>query len=75
MPKYGFEWVDGEDENEGDRWIQISELDEDDCLGEEIAVIMLRDADKAEKLFRGITAHKEAAAKMIVDALNAKGGD
>ena len=74
MPRYGYGWVDGEDDNEGDRWIEIAELDYSDpatpVLGEEIAVIMLRDADQSERKFPGITADRERKAELIVDALN-----
>ena len=74
MPKYGYGWVDGEDDDEGDRWVRIAELDYANptipVLGEEIAVILLRDAKDSERKFPGITTDRERKAELIVDALN-----
>ena len=73
--RYGWGWIDGEDDREGDHWIQISELDEDGNLGDELAVIMLRNAEESERKFPGITRQRERAARMIVGALNGKAVD
>lgn len=73
-PKFGWGWIDGEDDNEGDKWIQISELDYSDpnhpSLGEEIATLMLRNYDENIQRFPGLKEQKEREAQMIVDALN-----
>ena len=73
-PKYGWGWIDGEDDNEDDKWIQISELDYSDpdhpCLDEEIAVIMFRDYEENNLRFPGLKEEKESEAQQIVDALN-----
>lgn len=67
---FGWGWIDGEDENEGDKWIQIGTLDfsghPNGCLDEEIATIMLRDAERNKKY----EPDREAKAKFIVGALN-----
>ena len=78
-PQYGWGWIDGEDDNAGDRWIQISELDysQDDQVGflmdDEIATIMLRNYADSVKKWPNMVADREAKAKRIVDALNACG--
>jgi hypothetical protein len=67
---FGWGWIDGEDENEGDKWIQIGTLDfsnnPNGCLEEEIATLMLRDAERNKKY----EPDREAKAKFIVSALN-----
>lgn len=72
--RFGWGWIDGEDDNEGDKWIQISELDYSDpkhpCLSEEIATIMFRNYDVNIERFPGLKEKKENDAQMIVDALN-----
>lgn len=71
---YGWGWIDGEGDNENDKWIQISELDysnpDHPSLGEEIAIIMMRDYDKNIARFPGMKEQKESQAQMIVNALN-----
>lgn len=71
--QYGWCWIDGETEDEiGNRWIEIGPLTDDGFLdGDEMAVIMLRNADESERKFPGITAQREATATHIVNALNA----
>lgn len=73
-PKYGWGWIDGEDDEEGDKWIQISELDYSDpdypSLDEEIAVIMMRNYEANNLRFPGLKEENESYAQQIVDALN-----
>jgi hypothetical protein len=73
-PKYGWGWIDGEDDNEGDKWIQISELDYTDpdhpCLDEEMATIMFRNYEEYNLRFPNLKKQKESYAQQIVDALN-----
>ncbi len=63
--EYGWSWIDGEDDNEGESWIEIS------CDGEEIAVIICRDYKTVAKEHPEWLRQKEQDARMIVDALNA----
>lgn len=73
-PKYGWGWIDGEDDNEGDKWIQISELDYSDpdypSLGEEMAVIMMRNFEASNRRWPDMMKQRESVAQQIVDALN-----
>jgi hypothetical protein len=69
--RYGWGWIDGEGPDEaGNRWIEIATLDAEGCLEDELAVVMLRDADKMEKKYPGIKAERERIAIKIVNALN-----
>lgn len=70
--RYGWGWIDGEDDELGNAWIQISTLDEQSYLEEEMAVIMCRDVERVRREHPEWIAQKEAEAKIIVDALNAR---
>ncbi len=74
-PRFGCGWIDGEDDEEGNLWIQISELDyrksDEGFLAHELAVVVLRRAEEMERRFPGITANREQIAALIVAALNA----
>lgn len=63
--EYSWHWVDGEDRDVGNSWIQISDPD-----GEEIAVIMCRDYDRVRREHPEWIASKEIDAQIIVDALD-----
>ena len=65
MP-YTWCWVDGEDEDSGKSWIQITTLD-----GEEMAVIMCRDYHTVFREHPEWVDLKVAYAERIVAALNA----
>ena len=72
---WGWGWVDGEDEEEGNRWIQIGALEPSECgpvLGEEEAIIMCRNFDRVEAEHPEWIRQKEAMATRICDALNAQ---
>ena len=73
-PQYGWALIDGEDADKGNRWIEIAKLDYSDdpegCMGDEIAVVMLRNAKASEAKFPGITKSRLADAHLIVNALN-----
>jgi hypothetical protein len=61
---YGWSWIEGEDDNEGETWIEIAHL------GEEIAVIICRDYETVKRDHPEWIAQKERDATMIVRALN-----
>lgn len=74
-PAYGWGWIDGEDDNEGDKWIQVSPLDYTDpehpCLGEEeTCTLMVRNFTESCKRWPGIEKQTETRAQRIVDGLN-----
>ena len=62
---YTWVWIDGEDDNEGDSWIQISYPD-----GEEMAVVMCRDFETVKREHPEWIDQKQNAANQIVTALN-----
>lgn len=68
---FGWTWIEGEDEQEGNEWIEVGTLDHSlnpfGTLDDELAVLMLRDAKK----FSGFKPQREAAANFITSAMNA----
>lgn len=73
-PAWGWTWIEGEDDEAGNSWIQIGPL-EDDGDGilvqpEEVAVIMCRDFDRVKAEHPEWIAAKERDAERIVAALN-----
>ena len=62
---YGWTWIDGEDAEAENKWIQISYPD-----GEEMATIMCRNFETVERDHPEWIAQKETAASEIVAALN-----
>lgn len=70
MSKYGWTWIEGEDDDTGDSWIQIGQLDKDGHLSEEMAIIMCRDYEQVKREHPEWIENKEGDAGLIVDALN-----
>lgn len=70
---YGWGWRDGEGQDAGNLWIEIGELDNEGCIVDELAVLMLRKAEQSEKKFPGIKNMREAQATLIVRALKSIG--
>lgn len=68
--EFGWTWIEGEDENDGDEWIQISPLVDGGFLGEELCVIMFRSAKVIEHKFPDLRGIKERQAELIVNSLN-----
>lgn len=68
---FGWGWIDGEDGEAGNEWIQISTLDHSGTpignLDEELAVLMLRDVEKHEHLRK----QRETLADFITNAMEA----
>lgn len=62
---YTWTWIDGEDDEAGNAWIQISDLD-----GEEYAVIMCRNVESVRADHPEWISQKENAARHICEALN-----
>lgn len=67
--RYGWGWIDGEDDDAANKWIQISPLDEAGNLEEEMAVIMCRNFDKVQREHPEWIAEKERIANKICAAL------
>lgn len=65
-PIYGWCWIEGEDDEQGNEWIQIHTISEDGYAEEEICVLMLRNVAK----WGHLKADREARAQFIVDAMN-----
>ena len=59
-------WIDGEDKDEGKQWIEIRDSD-----GEEVAVLMVRDAAKWRQI---VGPEREANAECIIRAVNLHAG-
>lgn len=78
-PTFGWGWIDGEDDEAADKWIQISILDYTDpkhpCLGEEIAVMMVRDYDQSIIKYPYLKMQREREAQLIVDSMNLMYGE
>jgi len=69
MNFFGWTWIEGEDDNEGNNWITINTVTKPDYvqfLDEEVCTLMLRQAEK----FSHLIPQREIKAKFIVDALN-----
>jgi hypothetical protein len=63
--KFGWTWIDGEDDNKGTDWIQIGAVQEDGTLGDGICVLILRHA----KHNAHVRPELERKAKIITEAL------
>lgn len=68
---FGWAWIDGEDDDRGNAWIQIGSVDADGSLADEMAIIMCRDFESVKVQHPEWVAFKESDAQRIVDALNA----
>lgn len=71
--KFAWTWIDGEDDDAGDAWIQIGPVEDDGSLCEEMAFIMCRDFERVKVEHPEWIVNKEHDAQTIVDALNAAG--
>lgn len=67
--KYGWTWIEGEDDETGNSWIQIGPL-EGEYQSEELATIMCRNYEKVKVENPQWIEQKEKDAQRIVDALN-----
>ncbi len=67
--RFVWSWVDGEDDNAGNDWIEIIPIDEGGDRGDEYATIMLRGGRANAR--RDAVAIRESNANFICDALNA----
>jgi hypothetical protein len=74
--KYGWTWIEGEDDDAGNSWIQIGELEVDGysgyVMGEEMAIVMCRNFERVKYEHPEWIEQKERDAQLIVDALNRK---
>jgi hypothetical protein len=69
--RYGWTWIEGDDEQEGDSWIHIGPFEDDGALADEMATILCRNYEQVKREHPEWIAVKERAAQTIVDALNA----
>jgi hypothetical protein len=69
--RYGWTWIEGEDDQQGDSWIEVGPLDEHGYLsGDELAVIVCRNYEQVRAAHPEWIEAKERAALHIVSALN-----
>lgn len=72
--RYGWGWIEGEDDDAGTDWISIEPLvvegGEEILAGDEMAVIICRDADRVRREHPEWIEGKERTATLIVNALN-----
>jgi hypothetical protein len=72
--RYGWAWIEGEDDDAGNSWIQIGPLDHTEYgtfQSDEMAVIMCRNYERVRSDHPEWIEWKERDAQKIVDALNA----
>ena len=74
--RFGVAAIDGEDEEEGNLWFQIGLIEIDgegenavEIVPDELAVVMLRDAERMERKYPGITDKQTRLANIIATAL------
>ena len=69
---FGWTWIDGEDDNAGNAWIQISPLEDGIYASDEMAIIMCRNYERVRVEHPEWIENMEFEAQTIVDALNAR---
>lgn len=74
MDSWGWTWIDGEDDEAGNAWIQIGPLEDDGhgnvVQSDEVATIMCRNIEQVRAEHPERIVQKEWEARLIVNALN-----
>jgi len=70
--RFGWSEIIGEDDDEGKVWFQIGLIEIQDSIEivpDELAVVMLRSAERMERQFPGIKQRRMSLSKVIAEAL------